>query len=77
MDVIFRKTTSVFNVVKVAREEPRRYGKNGELLVRYEDTEEHAIRVRRASSVGEKVMKARRVEYAGNGDVESEGGKYA
>ena len=41
MDAIFHKTKSIFTVVKVAREEPRRYGKNGELLINYEETEEH------------------------------------
>ncbi|KAI9893929.1 MAG: hypothetical protein M1814_005482 [Vezdaea aestivalis] len=44
MDTIFHKTSSIFNVVKVADEVPRRYGKNGELLINYEDTEEHAAR---------------------------------
>ncbi|CAK7231613.1 hypothetical protein SCUCBS95973_007976 [Sporothrix curviconia] len=44
MDNIFHKVTGwkgVFTVVKVAREEPRRYGKNGEALIDYERTEEH------------------------------------
>ena len=50
MDSVFRKTTSVFNAVKVARVEPRRYGKNGELLISYEDTEEHAVRTRSVTS---------------------------
>lgn len=51
MDTIFHKTSSVFNVVSVARQEPHRYGKNGELLINYEDTEEH---LRRASYVSDK-----------------------
>jgi hypothetical protein len=52
MDSIFRKTTSVFDVVKVARDEPRRYGEHGELLIDYAHTDEH---FRRASHVaGEK-----------------------
>lgn len=51
MDTIFHKTTSAFNVVSVARNEPHRYGKNGELLINYQDTEEH---LRRASHVSEK-----------------------
>jgi hypothetical protein len=55
MDTIFHKTTSVFNVVSVARNEPHRYGKNGELLINYEETEEH---LRRASYVSEKVKLA-------------------
>jgi sugar porter (SP) family MFS transporter len=40
MDTIFRKTTSIFSVVRVANEEPRRYGKKGELLVDYSTTVE-------------------------------------
>ncbi|KAF4535523.1 putative sugar transporter stl1 protein [Lasiodiplodia theobromae] len=54
MDTIFHKTTSVFDVVKVARELPRRFGKNGELLIDYNDTEEAAAHggARRRSSAG-------------------------
>ena len=48
MDSIFHKTDSVFSVVRVAKEEPRRYGKHGELLIDYAQTEEHK---RRASHV--------------------------
>lgn len=43
MDSIFHKVTGwkgVFTVVHQAKVEPRRYGKNGELLVDYSDTEE-------------------------------------
>lgn len=47
MDTIFRKTDSIISVVRVARNEPHRYGKNGEQLVNYEDTDDH----RRASHV--------------------------
>ena len=54
MDTIFHKTSSVFNAVSVARNEPHRYGKNGELLIHYQDTEEH---LRRASYVSEKKIK--------------------
>jgi len=54
MDEIFHKTTNPFNVVKIAHEMPHRFGKNGELLIDYEDTEEYAARTeeRRRSSVG-------------------------
>ncbi|PGH20721.1 hypothetical protein AJ80_03481 [Polytolypa hystricis UAMH7299] len=45
MDTIFRNTDSVFSAVRVARETPRRYGKNGELLVNYTETEEHQRRI--------------------------------
>ncbi|KAF2185968.1 general substrate transporter [Zopfia rhizophila CBS 207.26] len=40
MDTIFHKTTSIFNCVSIARNEPRRYGKNGEVLINYEEAEE-------------------------------------
>lgn len=47
MDSIFRKahgTAGYFNVVKIAHDEPRRFGKSGELLIAYDETEEHAQR---------------------------------
>ncbi|KAF4552316.1 Sugar (and other) transporter-like protein 46 [Elsinoe fawcettii] len=50
MDEIFHKTTSVFDVVSVAKHQPHRYGKNGELLINYEETEEYTTR-RRSSVV--------------------------
>lgn len=56
MDSIFRKCRSYFTVVKIAHDEPRRYGKKGELLINYEDTEEH---VRRASVLSQTSEKAR------------------
>ena len=43
------KTDSIFTVVKVAKNEPRRYGKNGELLVAYDESD---IAARRRSSAG-------------------------
>ena len=52
MDEIFHKTTNIFNVVKIAHDQPRRYGRKGELLVRYEDTEEYAEAQRRRSTIG-------------------------
>jgi len=58
MDEIFHKSKSIFDVVKVAREMPNRFGKNGELLINYEDTEEYAAYAqRRQSSVGGKSEK--------------------
>ncbi|KAK8100008.1 hypothetical protein PG999_010382 [Apiospora kogelbergensis] len=48
MDAIFHKVdgaAAYFQVVNVARDEPRRYGKNGELLIAYEETEEHKTHV--------------------------------
>ena len=50
MDSIFRKCRSYFTLVKIARDEPRLYGKKGELLINYEETEEHA---RRASGLSQ------------------------
>ena len=48
MDTIFQKTKSIFSVVGVAKREPHRYDKNGNVLIQYEETEAHA---RRKSSV--------------------------
>ncbi|KAL2441509.1 Sugar transporter STL1 [Exophiala dermatitidis] len=45
MDTIFRKTKSIFSVVQTAKDEPRRYGKNGEILIAYEETGEHERRL--------------------------------
>lgn len=39
MDAIFAKCKSIFTVVRIAREEPRRYGKNGEVLIAYDATD--------------------------------------
>ncbi|KAL9027472.1 MAG: hypothetical protein Q9196_004009 [Gyalolechia fulgens] len=50
MDSIFRKCHSFFTVVKIARDEPQRYGKNGELLIPYEETAEHRERQARVVS---------------------------
>ena len=51
MDTIFAKTKNIFSVVETAKTEPRRYGKNGEVLINYNETEEH---FRRRSSAGER-----------------------
>lgn len=55
MDSIFRKCRSYFTLVKIARDEPRRYGKKGEPLINYEETDEHA---RRASIPSQPSKKA-------------------
>lgn len=39
MDQIFFKTRSIFDVVRVAQKEPRRFGKRGELLVEFAEHE--------------------------------------
>ena len=60
MDSIFRRCRSYFTLVKIARDEPRRYGKKGELLINYEETEEHATR--RASVLSRPLEKAEGAE---------------
>lgn len=50
IDAIFRKTKGWFDVVGTARDMPRRYGEKGELLIEYENTEEHAARNRNVVS---------------------------
>jgi hypothetical protein len=48
MDVLFNKVDGAAGylaVPGVARDEPRRYGKNGELLIDYEATEEYKAHV--------------------------------
>lgn len=56
MDTIFHKAEGNkgwFSVVKIAKEEPHRYGKKGELLIDYEQTDERRrSSVRRASLSG-------------------------
>lgn len=55
MDEIFNDVKGLkgaLTVVKVSLEKPRRFGKNGELLINYEDTEAYRrASVRRQSSV--------------------------
>ena len=64
MDSIFRKCGSIFTVVKIAKNEPRRYGKKGERLIRYEETDEH--RQRQASVVSAKDPEKPRAEMVEN-----------
>ena len=59
MDSIFRKCRSYFTLVKIARDEPRRYGKKGELLINYEETDEHARRASVLSQPSEKAGKSK------------------
>ncbi|KAL6232683.1 hypothetical protein BDW75DRAFT_15794 [Aspergillus navahoensis] len=44
MDRIFRKTKSIFSVVRTAKEEPHMYGKHGELMRQLSDVEDEAVR---------------------------------
>ncbi|TVY56644.1 Sugar transporter STL1 [Lachnellula cervina] len=75
IDNIFRQTKSgwagCLDVVRVAREEPRRYGKNGELLVDYEDTA--GVRARRGGAGG--AQESNKVEGKGVEHVETGSGE--
>lgn len=73
MDSIFRKCNSYFTAVKIARDEPRRFGKKGELLINYEETEEHQRRASAWSNPAEKASAVRNREHA-NPDYEAENG---
>ncbi|KAL4769403.1 general substrate transporter [Aspergillus nidulans var. acristatus] len=44
MDRIFRKTKSIFSLVRTAKEEPHMYGKHGELMRQLSDVEDEAVR---------------------------------
>ncbi|KAI9728259.1 MAG: hypothetical protein M1834_007752 [Cirrosporium novae-zelandiae] len=76
MDVIFHKSNT-WNVVRVAREEPHRYDKNGELLIAYEDTEEHRRRVSAISlsskESSERLENVQNIDHS-NPDYRLEGG---
>ncbi|TAQ90061.1 hypothetical protein B7494_g1618 [Chlorociboria aeruginascens] len=61
IDTIFRKTEGWFEVVLIARNEPRRYGEDGQLLIDYEQTDEHVIRQQSIAS-REGKQTSRRVE---------------
>lgn len=63
MDAIFVKTKSVFSVVSVARNEPRRYGKHGEVLISYDETD---MAHRRRSSVGGAAVRRDKNEKGGD-----------
>jgi hypothetical protein len=51
MDEIFHKASGPFDVVGIAHNMPHRYGKKGELLIDYADTEQAHDAERRRSSV--------------------------
>jgi len=72
MDSIFRKTKGWFSVVSTASHEPRRYGVHGELLINYEETDEHAFRTHAGDhlSVPNKAV-ADGVENNGSSGVQS------
>ncbi|CAG8946764.1 unnamed protein product [Penicillium salamii] len=70
MDRIFRKTTSVFNVVSLARSEPHMYGPNGELLRTLDDVEDDAVR---RASVLNKENKAQQQAHTQHAEKYSDG----
>ena len=51
MDVIFRKSHSIFDTVGIARREPHRYDKHGEVLIKAEELGQDDARLRNASVV--------------------------
>ena len=59
MDEIFQDVhgfKGAFTVVKVSLTKPKRFGKKGELLIRYEDTEAFQAAERRRSSIAPQGM---------------------
>jgi len=75
MDEIFHKVSGfrgAFDIVRVAREHPHRYGKNGELLIAWDETEEAHEVARRRSSVahtGGDISAAEKGFYGNRGGV--------
>ena len=63
MDSIFTKTKNIFTVVWTAKNEPRRYGKNGEVLIDYEETGEHERRMSTAERRGSVISTRRSIAY--------------
>lgn len=47
MDDIFRNTTSIFTLVRTARDKPHMYGRRGELLYTVDDVEGSAVKSHR------------------------------
>ena len=75
IDTIFRKTKGWFTVVSTAKHEPLRYGKNGELLIDYEQTEEHAIRSHSVVSQSGKPASRGAEHVGGSGETSSSEGE--
>jgi len=44
MDIIFRKSKSIWDTVGIADREPRKYGKHGELLIKNEEMDDEHLR---------------------------------
>lgn len=51
MDTIFLKTTNWFDCVRIARNEPNRYDKEGRLVIAYGESGDGALRRRSVGSV--------------------------
>lgn len=71
MDEIFHKVhgfRGAFDVVKVAHEKPHRYGKHGELLISYEETEDAQEVQRRRSSVAGQEADVEKANGYANGE---------
>ena len=66
MDGIFLKCNSIFSLVSIAKHEPKRYGKKGELLIDYEESEAYR---RRSSIVPGGVGRARARASISGGDA--------
>jgi hypothetical protein len=66
MDNIFVKTNSIFSAVSVAKHEPHRYDKKGDVLINYEETAEHERRRSSATYGG-----PRRLSRASEGEKEA------
>jgi hypothetical protein len=54
MDSIFRKTDNVIQTVSIAKNEPHRYGKKGELLMGIDDIDDDVFRRASVASLGRK-----------------------
>lgn len=74
MDLIFRKTSKGlsgwFGVVRTAHNLPPMYGKHGELLINYEETEEHKERINSVAGQGGIAGRGIISEKAGSKKVE-------
>lgn len=73
MDSIFKKTDReaggsfwkpLLNVVKIAATEPRRYGKNGETLINYEESDDQLQVERSRSTVANSIEEAEKKDKA-------------
>ena len=70
MDEIFHDVHGIrgaFDVVKVSLTKPKRFGKKGELLIKYEDTDEYkrTAERRRSSIASQGAPPARKIEPSG------------